>query len=75
MSTQNPDAPDTARQTINQWVEDNTKSKIQNILQKAPGKLTRLILTNAIYFTGSHEEETYLTEPNSSGEIEMITFE
>jgi len=42
-----------ARQTINAWVEDQTKEKIKELLK--PGilnSLTRLVLTNAIYFKG-----------------------
>ena len=44
-------APDSVRATINEWVEKQTNDKIQNLL--GPGTvtpLTRLILTNAIYF-------------------------
>ncbi len=42
-----------ARQEINAWVSDETKGKIEDLLQ--PGILspqTRLVLTNAIYFKG-----------------------
>lgn len=42
-----------ARQTINSWVADKTSDKIKDLLQ--PGildPLTRLVLTNAIYFKG-----------------------
>ncbi len=42
-----------ARQTINQWVEDKTNERIEDLLK--PGVLspdTRLVLTNAIYFKG-----------------------
>ncbi|MBW2256513.1 MAG: serpin family protein [Deltaproteobacteria bacterium] len=43
--------PESARVTINDWVEDQTKGKIEDLLQ--PGVITsdtRLVLTNAIYF-------------------------
>jgi len=42
-----------ARKTINQWVEQKTRNKIKDLIK--PGvlnKLTRLVLTNAIYFKG-----------------------
>jgi serpin B len=44
---------ETARKTINAWVESNTKDKIKELIK--PGMLdsmTRLVLTNAIYFKG-----------------------
>jgi serine protease inhibitor len=47
-------ATEQTRQTINAWVEDHTKDKIQELLK--PGvldTLTRLVLTNAIYFKGT----------------------
>jgi len=43
-----------ARETINEWVEKQTKGKIKDLL--APGildDLTRLVLVNAVYFKGS----------------------
>jgi serpin B len=49
--------PDPSRKTINQWVETTTKGKIKDLL---PGgsvtPLTRLVLTNAIYFKGTWSE-------------------
>jgi len=42
-----------ARKTINDWVAKKTQDKIENLI--APGdltRLTRLVLTNAIYFKG-----------------------
>jgi serpin B len=44
-------AAEAARLTINQWVEQRTEDKIKDLIQ--PGvlnPLTRLVLTNAIYF-------------------------
>jgi serpin B len=45
-----------ARKTINAWVESKTKDKIKELIK--PGTLdsmTRLVLTNAIYFKGKWE--------------------
>jgi serpin B len=49
-------ATEEARRTINAWVEKQTREKIKDLL--APGVLdnmTRLVLTNAIYFKGDWE--------------------
>ena len=51
-------ATEQTRQTINAWVEDQTRDKIQELLK--PGildTLTRLVLTNAIYFKGTWESQ------------------
>jgi serpin B len=47
-----------ARKTINAWVESKTKDKIKELIK--PGTLdsmTRLVLTNAIYFKGKWESQ------------------
>ena len=47
-------AAESARKTINAWVEKKTKDKIKELIK--PGVLnsmTRLVLTNAIYFKGA----------------------
>lgn len=47
-------AAEEARQTINRWVEGATEGKIRNLVQPgAVDSLTRLVLTNAVYFQGS----------------------
>jgi serpin B len=51
-------APEAARSTINQWVEQKTQDKIKDLL--ARGSLrpdTRLVLTNAIYFKGNWQTQ------------------
>ncbi len=57
-------ATEAARQTINTWVEDHTKGKIKDLIAKGVlSTMTRLVLTNAIYFKGNwasrfQEEQT-----------------
>lgn len=47
---------ETARSTINTWVEKETREKIKNLLPMGSVTgLTRLVLTNAIYFKGDWE--------------------
>jgi serpin B len=51
-------ATEAARQTINAWIEKQTRDKIKDLLK--PGVLdamTRLVLTNAIYFKGKWASE------------------
>jgi len=45
-----------ARQQINEWVEEQTKDRIKDLLPEGSvSNLTRLVLTNAIYFKGKWE--------------------
>jgi serpin B len=45
---------ETARRTINQWIEEQTQHKIKDLLAAPyPGPGTVLVLTNAIYFKGT----------------------
>ena len=62
-------APEDSRIRINDWVFDETEGKIEDLLQ--PGKvhrLTRLVLTNVIYFNASW------TWPFSKGDTEDRPF-
>lgn len=46
--------PEEAREQINQWIEEETEEKIQDLIPPgAINELTRLVLANAIYFNGS----------------------
>src|SRR5437870_5577201 len=48
--------PEAARQTINRWVEEQTKDKIKDLFPSGViDPVTRLVLTNAIYFKGTWE--------------------
>jgi serpin B len=56
-----------ARQTINGWVEGQTHDRIKDLIPEgALNRLTRLVLTNAIYFKGDweHQFDEDLTEPS-----------
>lgn len=47
-----------SRVTINEWIEEKTREKIKDLIK--PGvldRLTRLVLTNAIYFKGKWQYE------------------
>jgi serpin B len=47
-------APEESRIIINDWVSDQTEGRIQNLIpQGAIDPLTRLVLTNAIYFNAA----------------------
>ncbi len=57
-----------ARQTINQWISEKTQGKIEELLKTGDlSALTRLVLTNAIYFKGNwssqFKEEQTRKEP------------
>jgi serpin B len=48
---------DEARQRINAWVEEQTQDKIRDLIPPGVlGPMTRLVLTNAIYFKGDWTE-------------------
>jgi serpin B len=58
-------APEESRVTINDWVSDQTENRIEDLIPPdAINPLTRLVLTNAIYFNAAWAEpfEPALTE-------------
>ncbi len=60
--------PDETAKTINNWVEKRTRDRIKDLVAPANfSDLTRLVLTNAIYFKGSWDtafkKETTKVEP------------
>ena len=71
-----------SRQTINQWTEQNTAGKIKNLLQPDDiDELTRLVLTNAIYFKGDWaakfkpeqtRTEKFQVQPNIMVDVPMM---
>ncbi|EDN68409.1 Proteinase inhibitor I4, serpin [Beggiatoa sp. PS] len=75
-------ATETARQTINHWVEKQTNDKIQELLKRGViNRLTRLVLVNAIYFKGNWampfdsnktKMEPFWNAPNSSANVPMM---
>lgn len=59
--------PERERQRINQWVEDQTEQKIEELLPKSPPVITgntRLVLTNAIYFKGNWSQQFNAKQTN-----------
>jgi serpin B len=51
-------APEASRKEINRWVSDRTKRRIPELLPEGSiDELTRLVLTNAIYFKGTWLEK------------------
>ncbi|MCM2465718.1 serpin family protein [Methanoculleus oceani] len=74
--------PGGSRETINRWVERETEEKIRDLLP--PGSidpLTRLVITNAIYFKGTWVEqfdvnettdEEFRVAPNATVTVPMM---
>ncbi len=57
--------PESARQTINGWVEETTSQRITNLIPSGSlDEMTRLVLTNAIYFKANWQNIFY--EQNTS---------
>lgn len=71
--------PDSSRNEINQWVSDQTNERINDLLPEGSiTGLTRLVLTNAIYFKASwlHQFEPSVTRDGGftllSGEVIQV---
>ncbi|MBD3318660.1 serpin family protein [Candidatus Woesearchaeota archaeon] len=59
-----------ARQTINEWVSERTNDKIPELFESGSlNPLSRLVLTNAVYFKGSWETEF---DPDLTGDEEFF---
>ncbi len=66
-------ATEQSRLTINQWVNDQTEAKIKDLLP--PGsidQLTRLVLTNAIYFNAAWESQ-FEPEATTDSQFHLLT--
>lgn len=74
--------PESARQHINGWVEDQTNDKIKDLLPSGSiTEETRLVLTNAVYFNGAWKykfdeqftkEETFYPAPGKQSLVSMM---
>jgi serpin B len=74
--------PDSARLSINKWAETNTSGYIKNLLEKGTiTNLTKLVLTNAIYFKGewatpfdktNTRPGTFTTSDNKTIQVPMM---
>ncbi|MBM3122273.1 MAG: serpin family protein [Chloroflexi bacterium] len=70
--------PEGARQTINGWVSDETRKKIQDLIPEgAIDSMTRLVLANAIYFKAGwlHPFEADATSPQDFHRLDGSTVE
>ncbi len=65
-------ATEQSRTNINQWVSDQTESKIKDLIPLGViDQLTRLVLTNAIYFNAAWKNP-FTTEATSSGKFHRL---
>ncbi len=74
--------PEDSRTTINMWVAQQTSARIQDLLPSGSiDPLTRLVITNAIYFKGTWDkqfskdntvEEEFLVSPSQTVRVPMM---
>ena len=65
-------APDPSRIIINDWVEQQTEDRIQDLIpQGAINVLTRLVLTNAVYFNAAWESQ-FKENSTSAGPFHLL---
>jgi len=74
--------PEGSRETINHWVEEKTEDRIRDLIPAGSiGPLTRLVITNAIYFKGTWveqfdpaktTEEEFRVSPNETVTVPMM---
>jgi len=74
--------PEDSRITINRWVEDQTNDRIRDLIpQGIITTLTRLVITNAVYFKGTWvkqydkndtREDTFAVAPGNTVPIQMM---
>ncbi len=63
--------PEESRLTINKWAEEKTEEKIKNLIPAGMiDPLTRLVITNAIYFKGTWVKQF---DKNNTYEADFIT--
>jgi serpin B len=74
--------PEDSRLTINRWVEDQTNHRIRDLIpQGVIDALTRLVITNAVYFKGTWvkqfdqnetTEESFAVAPGHTVPVQMM---
>ncbi len=65
-------SPEPSRQTINQWVSDQTEQRIKDLLpQGSISPVTRLVLTNAIYFNAAWQNR-FEKSATASGTFNLL---
>jgi serpin B len=64
--------PESSRVAINDWVEDQTEGRIEDLIRRGLiNELTRLVLTNAIYFNAAWSEP-FDPERTEDGQFHLL---